>query len=377
MRARVLWLAVAGLGGCRGATSGEPYVPARDDVVLESASRVPNAAVSPNADLPSATASAKQLIAESRKTGDPRLLGRAQATLAPWWELATPPDDVLFLRATIRQNRHEFVTALADLDQLLAHQPNEAQARLTRAVVRAVLAMYPEALADCDALAGRSAPVIVAVCRAGIWSVTGKTSAALASLQPFLTTTNEWQAWALSVYGEAASYVGQNDVAERSWRTAIALDPTDDYSRAALADLYLDTQRFADARTLVGDRLDNDGMLLRVVLAEAGGRLPNAADHAVRLRERYAASRARGDTVHGREQARFALIDHDPALALELARANWATQHEPWDARVLLEAALAAGQPSAAAPALAWLAQTGFEHPLHRKLAAQVNLAPR
>ena len=50
------------------------------------------------------------------------------------------------------------------------------------------------------------------------------------------------------------------------------------------------------------------------------------------------------------------------AAALEVARRNWATQREPADARILLEAALAAGESAAAQPVLDWLDRTGLEH---------------
>ena len=53
------------------------------------------------------------------------------------------------------------------------------------------------------------------------------------------------------------------------------------------------------------------------------------------------------------------LLDR-PARALQLARENWATQREPADARILLEAALAAGDPAAARPVLDWLERTGL-----------------
>jgi hypothetical protein len=55
------------------------------------------------------------------------------------------------------------------------------------------------------------------------------------------------------------------------------------------------------------------------------------------------------------------LLDR-PRAALELARRNWATQREPADARILLEAALAANDPAAAQPVLDWLGRTGLEH---------------
>ncbi len=60
--------------------------------------------------------------------------------------------------------------------------------------------------------------------------------------------------------------------------------------------------------------------------------------------------------MHRREEARFQLaLLHQPAPALALARVNWNVQREPADARILLEAALAAGRPAAADPVLAWI----------------------
>jgi hypothetical protein len=67
--------------------------------------------------------------------------------------------------------------------------------------------------------------------------------------------------------------------------------------------------------------------------------------------------------VHLREEARFTLHLLDrPGEALELARRNWATQREPADARILLEAAVAASNPAAAQPVLDWLGRIGLEH---------------
>ena len=61
------------------------------------------------------------------------------------------------------------------------------------------------------------------------------------------------------------------------------------------------------------------------------------------LRDRFEASRLRGDRVHLREEARFTLhLLNDPKAALKLAQENWQVQKEPADVRILLEAALAA-----------------------------------
>jgi hypothetical protein len=51
---------------------------------------------------------------------------------------------------------------------------------------------------------------------------------------------------------------------------------------------------------------------------------------------------------------------HEPAAALQLARANWAVQKEPADARVLLQAALAAGDARTCQQLQAWLRASGL-----------------
>jgi hypothetical protein len=84
-------------------------------------------------------------------------------------------------------------------------------------------------------------------------------------------------------------------------------------------------------------------------------------------------SRLRGDVSHRREEARFTLhLLSKPQEALPLATANWAVQREPADTRLLLEAALAAGAPSAATPVLDWLATTRLEDDRVQGLAARL-----
>ena len=55
-----------------------------------------------------------------------------------------------------------------------------------------------------------------------------------------------------------------------------------------------------------------------------------------------------------------------------LARANWDVQKEPWDVRIVLEAARGAKAPKEAAPVLAWLEETKLEDPFIAKVAAEL-----
>jgi hypothetical protein len=117
----------------------------------------------------------------------------------------------------------------------------------------------------------------------------------------------------------------------------------------------------------------NDGALLRLAIAETTLGSAPADGHVAEVAARFEAARIRGDGLHGREEARFELvIRHDARRALALARANWQVQHEPADARILLETAAAAGETAAAGPALEWVRRTGFEDPTVRELAAHL-----
>ncbi|HKA89905.1 MAG TPA: hypothetical protein VKE22_19725 [Haliangiales bacterium] len=305
---------------------------------------------------------ARLLIEEARRRSDPRYLGRAEAALAPWWELTDPPDAVQLLRATLRQTRHEFLPALADLDRLVARSPGDAQAQLSRAVVLTVLGRYAPAIAGCDALERLTARVFWAACRAPILARTGRRAEAIATLRAALAGAGAAErAWGESILGEIDYWAGRPE-AEAELRSALAADADDVYTRGVLADLLLDEGRAPEAKAVLAGREANDGLLLRLVLAEVQLGERDAAARAS-LVARFDAARRRGDSIHQREEARLAVAAGDPGRALALARAGFEAQREPWDVRLLLEAALAARDPAAAAPARAWLAETHFDSP--------------
>lgn len=325
-------------------------------------------------DLELATKLAKLDIQLSRERSDPRYLGHAQAALAPWWTMEDAPVDVLVLRATIEQSLHDFEAALRDLDRALKAQPDHPQAWVTRAVVLTVRGRYDEARASCDRLARMTTPLVVAVCRTSIDSVTGKAKPAYEELTRVLEqggrTSEDEEAWARGSLGEYAQRANDLDAAEKHFRRTLQLDPDDSYVRAALADLLIDRGRFADAIEIVKGREANDGHLLRLAIAEKKNGSKEAEAHIETLKARFDASRLRGDVVHRREEARFRLdLEGDAQKALDLAKDNWDVQKEPWDVRVLLEAARAAKSPAAAKPALDWIGKYGLEDPFIAKVA--------
>jgi hypothetical protein len=140
---------------------------------------------------------------------------------------------------------------------------------------------------------------------------------------------------------------------------ALALDPRDSYLLGAYADFLLDQKRLQDVVRLLKGHERVDGLLLRKALALQQLPAEQAALRAAitELGARFAAASERGDSVHQREQARFELhLRGRPQAALALARRNWEVQKEPADMRILLEAALAAGERQAARPVLDWIA---------------------
>lgn len=329
-----------------------------------------------------ATTFARRNIEEGRARSDPRYLGHAQAALAPWWNEPSPPPSVLLLRATIRQSVHEFDSALKDLDQLLTLTPGDAQAWLTRSIVLSVRGDYAEASRSCAPLARLAGDLVTSQCLASVESLTGHAKEAYlrlgrASERAHVEASDRSErAWIASSLGEIAIRAGDDAGGEKRYDEALALNPSDAYTLAAKADLLLDAGRAREAVAPLRDRENDDALLLRLALAEQASGDPSAAKHVEMLGARFAASQARGDVVHRREQARFQLaLRHDPASALTLARANWDVQKEPWDARIFLESALAAGDPTAANVVAEFLTKSGAEEPrlvaLVRKVRGQ------
>jgi hypothetical protein len=300
----------------------------------------------------------------ARRTADPRLLGRAQAALSPWWQDPAPPAELLLLRATIKQSRHDFTGALLDVDQFLEGHPDDAQALLVRAVVLTVRGRYADALAGCARLPGFTGLACAAPARAAL----GQPRQVLAALERALAAAElspSEAAWGHSLAGEIATWAGEA-TAERHLRSALAIDPEDGYSRLVLADLLLDQQRSQEVTALLEGREGDDASLLRLALAErqAGG--PRLAQLTAELAARHAGARRRGDGTHAREEARYLLmLADDPRAALVRAQVSWSVQREPWDARLVLAAAAAAGEPAAEVAAFvkvrgpAWVAAGG------------------
>lgn len=382
-RRKILVLAAGAVGLAAALTAAATLVPDRDGHVARSyvprdasvvVARVPQrtpgevaarAALATSPDrIELAVALAQVDIQRARTLADPRYLGHAQATLSRWWTLRTPPPEVLLLRATIEQSLHVFGAARADLDELIRIRPEDAQAHLTRAVVATVTGDYPAARASCAAVAREASSLVSEACNASVAAITGDPAQAYQRLAHALEAAPDRdpavRTWALTTLAEIAIQRGDRRDAGDRLRAVLAIDPDDIYALGLLADVLLDDDRPGDASSLLAGREPIDALLLRRAIAEHRARGPEAAELARRMRERIAAAAERGDRVHLREHARFALeVDGDPARAAALAADNWGVQHELADARLLLACALAAGRPELATPVVAWAHQSG------------------
>ncbi|WP_426103023.1 tetratricopeptide repeat protein [Massilia sp. TSP1-1-2] len=372
------------------AAHAAPYIPAKGSDVVE---RLPRRndpaqlelqrlrkqlAANPT-DVTLATSVAQHHIATARSQTDPRYLGYAQAALAPWWSLAAPPSAVRLLRATLLQSTHHFPEAMRDLDAIVAADPQNVQAWLTRATVQTVRGDYQAATASCARLSSITEQLVSLTCIASVGAMTGRAGASEALLDTTLARNAdadpELQVWVLTLLAEIAERRGNGAAAEARYKKALAMSPQDSYLVGAYADFLLDQKRPAEVIALVKDQRRIDGLLLRYALAlkQTPGSNEALRTADAELAARFSAAMQRGDTVHQREQARYELhVRGDAATALTLAQKNWEVQKESADIRVLLEAAFKAGNKAAAAPVLDWIANNRTEDVVVARLSRQL-----
>lgn len=360
-----------------GIGQAEPFLPQQPDQVLE---RLPvglmdavsrelprrQAELAGRSDDPeTSVALAWEYVRLGRREADPRYYGYARAALSAWWDQPRPPPEVLLVRATLRQNRHDFAAALADLDSLLEQQPGNAQAWLTRAVILGVQGKPRAGLDSCIPLTRLVDRLLAATCIGHALSLQGRAEQAYRLIREALTASSAAEPgdrlWALTVLAEIAVRQGRHEAAGRHFRQALALGERDVYLLTAYADFLLDRGQADRVHELLADEVRVDPLLLRLAMAKRQLGLEDWRSLTDEFATRLAAVRRRGETSHPGDGARFLLeLGDQPEAALELAQANWRLQREPGDALLLLQSAFEAGQPRAALPVRDWLAASGL-----------------
>ena len=372
-----------------GAARAAPHTPKSDDEVLERLPFKANAvegrelrelrrALTEQPQNPErALALARRYFDLASAEGDPRYVGYAEAAIRPWSSAAEPPVEMLVMRALLRQYRHDFDAALADIARAAERDPANTEVWSWRSAILLVQADYAGARAACDKLAPVASALLATACTTAVDGLTGKSAQAYSELSKALArrpdASPDLKLWVQTRLAEMALRQGKDVLAERHFKAGLALGVTDGFILAAYADFLLDRGRPAEVVAMLKDWERSDILLLRLALAEQAGRLPSARAHIAMLKERFDASALRGDKLHQQEEARFHLyLLRDPSAALRLAQENYRLQREPRDARILLEAALAAKALQAAQPALDWLRTSGYEDPLYANLAQQL-----
>jgi Tfp pilus assembly protein PilF len=372
-------------------TSGicAPFVPSEDGFVLE---RLPVRATDPlvaelrglreaaranPADPAAAARLARRYFDLASAEGDPRYVGYAEAALQRWPEAAGTPAEILVLRGMLRQYRHDFPRGLADFQLALQADPASTEARAWRAAIFMVQADYAGARRECGLLAPHATELQATACLAYVDATTGHARAAYDRLRAALArradVAPDFELWIQTRLAEMAWRSGDVAVAERHFRRGLALGVDDNFLLAAYADFLMERGRAAEVIPLLKNWARSDTLLLRLALAAHRLGLQEAARHARALGERFADAALRGEKLHLQEEARYLLeLKGDPRAALAAAAENYRTQKEPRDALVLIDAALAAREPGAAAAALQWLDETGYEDPRLRAAAARL-----
>jgi Tfp pilus assembly protein PilF len=399
MSVRLSWISVAFVGALVCAAAGRanaasapgfgvPYVPAQDGEVIQEVPARTEPAVqrmhvlraawsAAPQDLGAALGLAEAYVDYGREIGDAHYAGYAEAVIAPWVHHVAPPANALVLQATILQFRHQFADARDFLRAAFKADPRNAQAWITLATLDMVQGDYAAAGKDCAQVTSFAGLALGLACGGSLRSYIGHAEQSQALLHQAAASLGgasaPTRAWLSGLMAETAERLGDWSAVESRYRDALLATPQDNFLLVAYADFLLDRGRPQEVLTLLKGHEQSDTAFLRIVLAQAAVHSADLANSVWIMAARFDALAQRGSDYFGREQSRFALqLQHDPARALDLALQNWRVQRAPWDARVLLEAALAARQPAAAAPALQFLEQTHLQDPVIEPLAQQL-----
>lgn len=373
-----------------------PYVPASESQILQEVPSTSDPAVmrmqtlraafeAAPRELSAAEHLADAYIAYTRQVGDAHYAGYAEAVIAPWVKAAKPSAVALVTQATILQYRHQFSDARVFLHRAFEIDPRNAQGALTLATLDMVQGDYQAANGDCARVANDAGMETGLACFGALRFYTGHARQGLMLLQQIERSSERapaaYSAWIEGLIAEGEERLGDWPAAEAHYRAALKAAPKDNFLLVAYADFLLDRDRPREVLSLLADHIQSDTAFLRLALAQSALGSDQTSRYTWIMAARFEALRLRGSEYFGREESRFALrLQHQPQVALDLALRNWQVQRAPWDARVVLEAALAAKEPQAAATALEFLQKTRLEDPiltpLETELRSQLSNSP-
>ncbi|HEV8541504.1 MAG TPA: tetratricopeptide repeat protein [Verrucomicrobiae bacterium] len=347
-----------------------PYKPASDDVVIEKLPRSVLDARSYQAarsklhsnptNLSVALPLARGYLEIAQRTSDPAFVDYAEGVIQPLVAQGLASPEIFYLRGVLRQHKHDFANALADLDRVLASEPSHFGALLGKASILMTQGRYKEAkkifLGNLPLT--RNLGGLTVFCTLASMNGSLETSYGLLFGQAAVAhnVSPEEQAFAWTALGEMGVRQGKLELAEAHFKKALALQPDSSYSLATYCDLLLSLGRAGEVLNRIEENTPSEALLLRRILARKENGDPDVVDQAIR------AARIFHQSGHLRELAFLQLeVLEQRQEALEAALRNWEAQKEPIDALIALKAAAAGRNPASVQSILDWVRESKLE----------------
>jgi predicted Zn-dependent protease len=302
------------------------------------------------------------LLEGASMTGDTRLVARADALL-----LRQPFGDgnpnLLRLRAYSAQHKHDFSGAIRLLDALVAVDPRNPGARLSRAEIQLVQGRIDKARTDCRALALGVDADTGLLCAASLALRTGEYAAAASVLDRLLgefPPADPRRAFALLARAEVASRAAETN-ADTRYQQALVASPGDIRTRVSYARHLRRVGRDAEVEQVLAGSEQSDTAQLQRTLAAVAAKRSDAQALVDAQARRYAMAHELGSQPEMRDEAEFLLVlKGQPREALALALRNFEQQRDFEDVDILVRAADAAREPAALDGLHAWQKAQGM-----------------
>lgn len=340
------------------AIAGRPpvVVPKSPQFVLEHLPRG-YAALMPSATKVPPMTQIDALLGTAARSGDNRLAARAEAMLSGFPTGASASPAVIKARAFLAQHRHDFAAALKLLNDLIARDPRDGDARLSRAQIFLVQGQLDRARGDCAALSLGIDADSGLLCIAALALRTGDYDSAASMIDRQLAESNpdpSFNRYMLVTRGEIASRAGDAD-ADHWFESALALAPDDVRTLAAYARHLRSRGQDLRIIRLLAKAPETDGLRLQLALAVHAAGLPQTAALTESQGRRYALAHDVGTQPEMRDEAEFLLtLRGNAPAALALAQRNFESQRDYEDVDILRRAATAAHRPDVLATLDDW-----------------------
>lgn len=297
------------------------------------------------------------MLDTAARTGDTRLSTRAHALLQSLPAAAGNSPDALRAKAFSAQHRHEFDLARTLLGQVLALDPSDGGALLSRAQINIVQGRLSKARSDCAILALRVDANLGAVCTAALQLRMGDYPGAASLADRWLAAGGGdpgLTRYVLVMRGDIASRLADPDAAQY-YQRALAQDPEDIRTRLAFARHLRRVQKPGEALEMLAPAIGSDTVLLQRALAAREARSANAGLLATQLGKSFDLARQTGSETELRDEAEYHLVLRgNVARGLQMALANFKTQRDREDQELLERASRDAKRPEALDGLRAW-----------------------